>query len=186
MKKVLSMLLALVFLLAIQSASGEGVIVLSSPDADTQVAEGSLDDMQLNAQVDLGDRIYTITKADVSDEVVYEKDEDISSDDDSDIAAVWLQVFNFSNQEQVYFKDAKVVVTFESERGPFQFGGDIVQNFDNDRKWYRRDNFYEIAPLYNGSFVCYCRIPNYAVNNTGELKMEITEGQQTITYYFRH
>lgn len=186
MKKVVASLLAIVFLLAVHLSLAEGVVILSSPDTQYTAVESSLDDMTLNSKVDLGNRIYTLYKADIQDKIAYSGSSDLESDEKSDIVAVWIQVFNFSNESQIYFKDAKVVVTYESERGPFQFGGGVIQNTSSDNyRWEKPEYFYEIDPLYDGYYVFYCYIPNYAANNPGELKMDITTGQETITYYFR-
>ena len=186
MKRILSALLVISLIVIAQSSFAEDVIILSSPDTATTKAAGSLDDMTLNAEVDLGDRIYELYKTNLSKKLSYSNDSDIESSDVSSIAAVWIRVFNFSNKDMIYFKDAKVIVSYESERGLYQFGGEVIQNESSDDVyWHHIENAVSTSPLYNTYYVFYCKIPDYAVNNAGELKMDIIDGQTTMTYYFR-
>jgi hypothetical protein len=187
MKKILLMLLVLMMLLTTFTAWAEGVVIISSPESENATTSCSLDDMQLDAEVDLGNRIYTLYKADIQDKFTFSNDRAIKSDDTYDYVGVWIQVFNFSNQPQIYFKNAKVVVTYESERGKFEFGGLAYQDQQKDNYYWtsKPENFFAVSPLKYGYYFFLCGIPNYALNTTGELRMDITDGQQIITYYFR-
>ena len=84
MEKIISLLVTIVLALAIQNSLAESVVIIPS-DAETPVIERSLDDLQLNTKMDLGDRIYTVYKADITDRIVYEISNDLISDDKSDI-----------------------------------------------------------------------------------------------------
>ncbi len=186
MRKLLSALIILSLMLTVQASLAEDIIVLSSPDTQESKAVGSLDDMTLNAEVDLGDRIYTLYKANVTKNIAYSNDYPIEGSDVSSVAAVWVRVFNFANKDQSFFKDANVIVTYESERGPYQFGGAVIQNTSSDDvSWREIGDADSVSPLYNGYYVFYCKIPDYAAENPGELKIDIIDGQTTMTYYFR-
>ena len=74
MRKLLSALIILSLMLTVQASLAEDIIVLSSPDTQESKAVGSLDDMTLNAEVDLGDRIYTLYKANVTKNIAYSND----------------------------------------------------------------------------------------------------------------
>ena len=109
MRKLLSALIILSLMLTVQASLAEDIIVLSSPDTQESKAVGSLDDMTLNAEVDLGDRIYTLYKANVTKNIAYSNDYPIEGSDVSSVAAVWVRVFNFANKDQSFFKDANGV-----------------------------------------------------------------------------
>ena len=189
MKKYFAWLVLALMLCSTASVSLSEVIVLSSPDMNADQVTGSIDDMKLGKDIDLGDRVYTPQKYEtrnVLDSRWDGKTERIESGKDSDLLVLWIDVLNYSQKEQTYFKDATVVVTFQSGRGAYQFGGSIRQlDASCSTEPYNKQYVWAIQPLYVGYYLVYCPVPNYVIDNSGELKMEITTDETTLTYYIR-
>ena len=191
MKRLLAILL--VILCTMSTSYAEGVVILSSPDVNNAPISGSPDDMKPDEPIDLGDRVYTVLEYKTQDYYISSglMLNKISSGSEAEYLIIWMEVLNFSNKEQVFFKDADVVITYESERGPYQFGGFVRQaqgfyEYDSKRATdYNQDSLIAIQPLYKGYYMIGCAVPNFVIENPGELKMDITTGNTTLTYYVR-
>ena len=187
MKRIMVLIAALVLSCTVFSSFAEGVIILSSPDINTSSGNSSPDDMKLGEPIDMGDRIYTPQKYETKDKIWKIGSRYVESGSEAEFLTLWIDVLNFSNKEQLFFKDAQVVATYESDRGSYQFGGNICQCEESCGDIYHEADYMQpIQPLYNGYYLIYCAVPNFVINNPGELKLEITTGSTKLTYFVRH
>ena len=187
MKKALALILVLTLICGMTTATAE-VVLLSEPGNGTSAGNtGSLEDMKVGETYDLDDRTYTIVLQKTLDYVdstwTYLEGK---SSSESEWLVLWIDVLNFTNQSQTYFKDAEISVTYEGERGTYVFGGNIFQA-KKSQGWpnNQQDDFNSIPQLQKGYYVARCAVPNYVIENPGELRMDITTGGITLTYYFR-
>ena len=187
MKRIMVLLVALILSCTVFSAFAEGVIILSSPDMNRSSGNSSLDDMKLGEPIDTGDRIYTPQKYETKDMIQTTAYDYIKSGAEAEFLTLWIDVLNFSNKEQILLHDAQIVATYESDRGAYQFGGNIYQCLEScGPVKYNAENMKPIQPLYNGYYLIYCAVPNFVINNAGELKLEITSGTTKLTYFVRY
>ena len=153
MKKWLVFMAAVLVIAGLNAALAEGVVLINEPDSANVT---SLDDMRIDVPVDLGDTVYTVTRAEMSETQLM----------------LYVDVFNYLPKTVSYFKDAKVTVTYVGERGEYVFEGyaygDItVSQLATERVWF-----------------C-CDVTEFVTSNQGELRMEIASGNVVLTYYFR-
>ena len=114
MKKFFAWLVLALMLCSTASVSLSEVIVLSSPDMNADQVTGSIDDMKLGKDIDLGDRVYTPQKYEtrnVLDSRWDGKTERIESGKDSDLLVLWIDVLNYSQKEQTYFIMNTILLT---------------------------------------------------------------------------
>lgn len=208
MKKILSMILALMMLLTASAAlaEGMGVQVIGGPETETEPV--SLDDFKLGAETEIDG--WGILSADtfIIEEgfCVYKQGRDNYCDEyragnDAEFAIFYMNIVNTTTKEKNYLSDCAVKVVYDDL---YEYGGWFYQlNYDNDT-WKRTDepwttysgkqNFmygineadvFSIKPMYEGHYVFGCTLPNAVIEGKAPLKMIITIDGNEITYNIR-
>ena len=188
MKKLITMLLAIMLLMTCAPALGEGVVILESPDMPKEDNSGTLDDLKIGVGVDLGDRIYTPLDIKICNFVRSRSGSDFESGNENQIICLWIEALNVSNKPVDFFKDASITVTYEHERGTYKFGGGVRQC--SSAEGYRDYPLNygtpdSIGQLMRRNYFFYCYVPNFVEENPGTITMEITTGGQTMTCVIR-
>ena len=186
MKKILPILLTLMLLLSSQAALAEGVVILESPD-QPQGAAGSLDDLKVGVEVDLGDRIYTPKKAEITDS--FDGGDWWNSGDEEQYVCLWLEALNLATKEAQYFSDAKVVLVYEGARGTYKFGGFVRQSYPSAEysfsAAYAQSEMQSVGVLRRQNYLFACLIPNFVEENPGEIRLEIETDGSVMTCVIR-
>jgi len=88
-------------------------------------------------------------------------------------AILWFSILNTRNENSYFIDDIyDVVVTYDNK---YQYNGWKMQCDPafGDPSWGLTENrWYSLAPLYEGSFLVACELPNVAVSGEKPLKME--------------
>lgn len=230
MRKMLTMVLALLLALSMSSAYAEdlGIQVIGGPNAATQTQ--SLDDIQVGTTYTLDgfakvtpveylvvdyfgqfnkDAVYNSVGRDyTNDHVYYDTDWAQYSDwgyyykdaswQDSGMNAefVWLKldIVNLQKSPVSFMKDMTVKVVYDGE---YEFAGWVRQiNYDYNINCYRRAsetkgggtvvmnpaNEEAINPMYTGTYVIGCTLPNSVFEDKAPLNIEIDIAGNQLTY----
>ena len=190
MKKLFAFLLTLALVLGAVSSLAEEVTVLSSPDMEMPVYDGTLDNMIIGKGIDLGDRIYLPANGEIVDCVYHDPASKpyrfkTDSGKDAEFVLFELDVTNMSPETQMYFRECEVTVTYTNERGEYVYGGAVRQGTELGAYPNDQEHFTSIDPLYHGYYAFYCLVPNFVRDTAGRIVMNITVGDTVMTYVAR-
>lgn len=204
MKKILSILLALLMLLSASAALAEnmGIQMIGGPDMETEPV--SLDDVKLNVDIEIeGYGILTPTSFEYSDTLRYYKKGEhntdyhqecyYSSGIEADYALFRMDITNTQINAADFTKSATVVVWYDDV---YQYAGWVYQynynNVDNhgdrgggDVRVINTEDNFVIDPMYEGHYLFGCTLPNAVVNGKKPLRIVITLDDNEITYNIR-
>ena len=211
MKKILSMILALMMLLTASAAlaEGMGVQVIGGPTTTTEPV--SLDDFKLNVEAEIeGYGLLFATEFAFADHLGYYRQGYTEpswnsgkwcyrSGNEADYAILRMDITNTVTMPKDFLASCEVKVIYDDL---YEYAGWFYQvNYNNktyndsdygeDNKkqnvrWVinSADNF-PIDPMYQGHYVLGCTLPNAVVNSKEPLKMIITIDGNEITYNIR-
>ena len=147
-------------------------------------------EMKLGAELDLGDRIYTPVKTEILNKIFgtykFNSQAHIDSGSSDQYACLWLEALNMSTGNMDFFKDAKVQLIYEGERGTYQYEGHVLLCLDSDTdKANKSKDFDPAGPLQKQTFLVYAAVPNYVEDHAGEMRMEIESGEVCLVCVIR-
>lgn len=225
MRKMLTMVLALLLALSMSSAYAEdlGIQVIGGPNAATQTQ--SLDDIQVGTTYTLGGfaKVTPVEYLVVDYFAQFNKDADYSSthtnynnrdyvyyntylidylvdaswqDSGMNAEFVWLKldITNLQKEPISFMKNIEVKVTYDGE---YEFAGWVRQiNYDYNIICYRQNsntkgggtvvmnpaNEEAINPMYTGTYVIGCTLPNSVFEDKAPLNIEIDIAGNQLTY----
>lgn len=196
MKKKFALLIVCLLIIWSLPVLGE-VIVIESPDTSSNTISGSLDDLQVGVEVDLGDRIYTPKRIEIADGYYYNGGATVgkrwsNAKSETLYVCLWIEALNLSTKTQDYFANAHVVIVYEGERGTYKFGGDVEQceegtdSYVVDRTHINSQyNWKKVGVLSRQNYLFKCCIPDFVYENKGEIRMEIETGGATMVCVIR-
>lgn len=180
MKKMMLCFLTLALIMSATFAVAEGPVIIEGPDNKKNDATGRLDDIRAGMDIDLDDRIYMPTETGI-----YNYFNGVSSHSDHQYVALFMTVLNLATKEIDCFKSAQVVVVYEGERGTYKFAGSIRQWGGGSGYYNNQQDFRPIGVLLKRSYVFFGAVPNFVEENPGEIRMEITDGNEIMTCIIR-
>jgi len=207
MKRLALILLACLLMLN-GAALGEGMGIQIIGGEDIFGDEVTLDDLQLNAAVEVdGWGTFTGTAYKVVNDAYWYKQgkttvagnwNHVSSGVEAEYALLQADILNVTNDPKDYLSNCEVKVIFNDST---EFAGWVQQyNWDNDVKdsdWDQLNGIqnkeffideadrFPINPWYVGHYCFGCTLPNAVVESTAPLAMVITIDGNEITYNIR-
>ena len=212
MKKMFSILLVLSMVLSVSFAlaedAGMGVQVIGGPDIST--APVSLDDIQIEASVDIdgyatlspllfeyADSLYAYQAGKKQADYYWDNfATSYWSGNDAQYACLRIDITNLNTKAKNFLENVEVKVVYDDT---YEYGGWFYQyNYDNgtyDRHAFKNEqniyyvidkaDVFAIGPMYTGHYVFGCTLPNAIVESKKPLRMEIMMDGNEITYNIR-
>ena len=186
MKKLLSLILAGLFLIgACAMAEDTGVVMITSPDAAGEEAV-NLDDVKAGDQISVpGYGNITIVSAEFCDKIANDGSS-YSSGTEAEYFRIRFRILN-TQKKPVNFRETLGEVTCDYGDG-YQFGGWARQETkgDGSGKLYKNEaDAYEVDVLYEGYFDVVVTLPNFVVESKEPLSVTFHLGESELTYNVR-
>ena len=207
MKKVVSMVLALLMFLSCSAVFAEsmGVQVIGGPEVESEPV--SLDDIKLNAEIDIPgfakliptsyqvvDTLFSYAEG--RNETSYYENASYYSGNEADYAILRFDILNTQRKPVNFLDKYEVRVVYDDE---YEYLGWAYQyNFNNKSYEYNNDtktanesfvikpaDNFAIDPMYEGHFAFGCTLPNAVITNKAPMKMVITIDGNELTYNIR-
>ena len=198
MKRMLTLLIALLLIAGASTALASNMDVVIIPSEDVDVETSSLDDMKMDIDVSiLNYCVIKPTKFAYADTIskygsgsktwvstTYE------SGHEAQYACLYVNIKNITQKSTDFLKECTVTVTYADQYvysgWSHQFDWDNSEGADKAKTAFiDKDDLYAIKQMYVGHYVFGCTLPNAVVNGEGSLRMDISIGKYEMTYYIR-